>query len=121
MSGMKRPDKIRVGAMLYKISYSKTDMNAISITRNTHLLGNANHHDLQITIDDTINEQVIRDTLMHETIHALWISGGLEELDGMTQEQIVNCLTPRFVAVLRANPGLVEYLVWPEDADDDQA
>ena len=115
---MKRPETIKVGAMSYKVVYDKAALDAIAVLSHKHLMGDTSHLHLLMTIDDTLPEQVIRDTLLHETLHTLWVSGGFGDLE-MTQEQLVSALTPRLLSVLRDNPVLAGYLVSEKEQDDE--
>ena len=107
---MNRPDVIWIGAFPYTVTYSKAAIDAISVDKHSPLLGNTDHHNLSIIIDDTMAEQMIRDTLLHEILHAIWATSGLIEFDDLTQEQMVSTVAPQLVYVLRSNPDLVAYL-----------
>jgi hypothetical protein len=53
-----------------------------------------------------------RDTLLHETLHAiLWLSGMSNEMDGDTEEKYVRYLTPWLLAFLRDNPEALAFLL----------
>lgn len=111
---MKRPDLIWVGALPYTVAY---DHDAIRITAadiRKDIVGHSQHHTLQITVNDDVAEQVIRDTLLHEVLHCIWNDAGMAGLE-MTEEEIIGCLTPRLVSVLRVNPELIAYLVYSSD------
>lgn len=106
---MRRPDLVWVGAKRYTVTYSNDAIRLKSADHQKDLLGNTNHHSLEIIIDDAPAEQVIRDTLLHEVLHCLWEDAGIREME-LTEEELVGSLTPRLMSVLRVNPGLREYL-----------
>ena len=116
---MQRPDTIWVGAFPYSVVYDKAKIDAKSVEQRAHLLGSSNHHDLIITLDDSVAEQVIRDTLLHEILHCTWATSGLTEMVDLTEEQIAAAVAPQLVYVFRANPELVEYLTYTREGDSD--
>lgn len=109
-----RPSLIWVGALPYTVTYSHEKIMLKSAERNLSLLGNTDNHSLEIIVDDDPQEQVIRDTLLHEVMHCIWNESGIGDLE-MTEENIVGCITPRLVSVLRINPELVAYLTFTTD------
>ncbi len=111
---MKRPELVWVGAKPYTVTYSNEKIRLKSADRQKGLLGNTDHCSLEIIIDDAPVEQVIRDTLLHEVLHCIWEDAGIRDME-MTEEDIVGCVSPRLVSVLRVNPELVEYLVASTD------
>jgi hypothetical protein len=55
-----------------------------------------------------------RDTLLHESIHAIirqGMEGALKGVDVTFEETLVSFLAPRVLALLRDNPALVRYLL----------
>lgn len=71
------------------------------------------YHDGEIIIDPEIRH--VRDTLLHETLHAIIAQTGLSEspgpLHGDAEEQVVRALTPLLLHVLRENKNLIQFLV----------
>lgn len=61
-------------------------------------------------ISDTLSANSMADTILHETIHAMWaaVGGWGNELP---EEQIVASLTTILLDTLRRNPNLIDYLV----------
>ena len=69
------------------------------------------HESIQLASQQADNQK--RDTLLHESIHAIiaqGMSASLKELDKMLEETLVSFLAPRLLALMRDNPRLVEYL-----------
>lgn len=71
------------------------------------------YHDGEIIIDPDVRH--VRDTLLHETLHAIIAQTGLSEtpgpLHGDAEEQVVRALTPLLLHVLRENKNLIQFLV----------
>jgi len=110
MTDRSRPTEIWVGAKPYQVVYDKAAMDAESVKREHRLLGLSQHTNLRIIINNEVPEQILRDTLIHEMLHCLWIDAGMDELESLTEEQIISCLAPRLVSVLRVNPELLKYV-----------
>ena len=101
---MKRPEKIWVGSLLYRVVYSNDAINSIAAPQNKHLLGNVNSGSLIITIDDRVTEQIIRDTLFHEVIHYIWREAGIDIHTDRNEEQLIDILITRIVSLYGVNP-----------------
>lgn len=71
------------------------------------------YHDGEIIIDPDVRQ--VRDTLLHETLHAIIAQTGLSEtpgpLHGDAEEQVVRALTPLLLHVLRENKNLIQFLI----------
>lgn len=102
------PKGVKVGPIYYEIVLS-----------DGMLLPYANHLGLTDNTKCKVNlstEQapcVLRDTLLHETLHAIWSTfgiGGNEE----EEEALIRRITPALLGVLRDNPELVEFLTGPD-------
>jgi hypothetical protein len=64
----------------------------------------------RIALSDGMAPDQTRDTLLHEILHALIRMLGLIASDAK-EERVVIALAPALLDALRANPGLVAYLV----------
>lgn len=71
------------------------------------------YHDGEIIIDPNVRQ--VRDTLLHEILHAIIAQTGLSEppgpLHGDAEEQTVRALTPLLLHVMRENKTLVQFLI----------
>lgn len=116
---MNRPTEVWVGAKLYSVLFDKAKLDGYNGRDRKDRVGYMSQRNLEIIIDDSMAEQMVRETLLHEVLHAVWSDAGLDEMEGLTEEQIISTLTPRFMLVLRANPQMSAYLLYrtPEDAD----
>lgn len=70
-----------------------------------------------IVYDDRMHQSALRETLLHETLHAVWAATGLPAVEGANDEEevIVASLSPLLLGVLRDNPRLVTFLTADED------
>lgn len=70
--------------------------------------------DAGIHIDRKQSESGLRDTVLHEAMHAIIYLAGIKkalELDHDDEEKLVVTLTPWILALMRDNPALVEFLM----------
>jgi len=108
---MSRPTRLRLLSDHIDIVWSAAAVADASRKEGEPLYGL--YHDGQITIDPDVRH--VRDTLLHETLHALIAQTGLSEgsgpLSGDAEEQVVRALTPLLLHVLRENPKLIQFLV----------
>ena len=108
---MKKPTKIRLLSTVIDIDWSADSIAHASRKEGEPLYGM--YHDGQIIIDPNIRH--VRDTLLHETLHAIIAHTGLAEagapLHGDSEEQVVRALTPLLLHLMRENPGLVNFLI----------
>ncbi|KKL51030.1 hypothetical protein LCGC14_2299560 [marine sediment metagenome] len=108
---VERPAQIWIGAKPFSVIYDKDVLDRHNGRDRQDRIGRTDTRGLEITIDPTLAEQIIRDTLLHECLHAVWIDAGLDEMESLTEEQIVNTLTPRLVSMMRVNPELMDYML----------
>lgn len=108
---MTRPTKIRLLSVDTPIVWSAEAIAHASRKEGEPLYGL--YHDGQIIIDPHIRQ--LRDTLLHETLHALVAQTGLAEaggpLHGDAEEQVIRALAPLLLHLLAENPRLVQFLV----------
>ena len=108
---MTRPKKLRLLSTDIPINWSAERIAEASRKEGEPLYGL--YHDGEIIIDPGVRH--VRDTLLHEALHALIAQTGLSEspgpLHGESEEQVVRALTPLLLHLLVENPRLVEFLV----------
>jgi len=63
-------------------------------------------------VSDSLSPNSMADTILHETLHAMWASVGGWGID-LPEEQIVAAFTTILLDTLRRNPALIDYLVNP--------
>lgn len=109
---MNRPDVITVGPFPYHIIYDGGATAKRSVVALADLVGQCDLNALTIWIDPDRPEARIRETLVHELLHALWDVAGLPSRDTerVGQEETVDALASGLTLLLRDNPALVKYL-----------
>jgi hypothetical protein len=66
---------------------------------------------LTVLLDAGMTDELEKETLLHELLHAVWDCTGLSKrIDDDQEEEVIRCLSPLVFGMLRANPDLVEYL-----------
>jgi hypothetical protein len=79
--------------------------------------GNCDADHERILIQEGMASGATRDTVLHELIHACFGQGWmirLKNIDKDLEEELVEALAPRLLALLRDNPKLVAYLTEKE-------
>ena len=109
---MKGPDKVRVGPHRYRIRYDKDAIDLKATEHNERrLYGLTEPVSQLIHIDPTLAASQMRDTVLHEVLHAcLSLIGADEFLSPSKEERLVRALSPALLQVLRDNPKLVRFL-----------
>lgn len=77
-------------------------------------LGRTKHTEQVIEIRPAQGASSLRDTLLHEVLHAVCDVAGLEYLMGIEtsdEERLIRLLTPWVLGVIRDNPKLLAYLL----------
>jgi hypothetical protein len=106
-----RPKKIRLLSNDIPVVWSAAAVNQESRREGEPLYGL--YHDGKIIIDpDTHNT---KETLLHETLHAIIAQTGLSEtggpLSGDNEEHLVRTLSPLLLHLMRENRGLIQFLI----------
>lgn len=103
------PAEITVGAHTYTIHADPDSARAI---RNDGERGRCDTDGLTIRLDSDLPATQLGETLLHETLHAVWSGTGLPTVDALDahEEQVVRSLAALLYDTLRDNPALVAYL-----------
>lgn len=112
-----RPSSVKVGFYEYAIIWA-TEEEWLSGGFDVEKQGtcDANGARLNIRITPNVHEQILRETLLHEIIHAIWWTLGLREFPIKTkdleasEEEMVLRLTHPLLAVIQENPDVMAYL-----------
>lgn len=104
------PARIQIGPFGFMVT---TDAAALAEARrngNDGRLGETDTLRLTMAIDDTLPGDQVRDTLLHETLHAMVyaLGGWPKEVE---EERMVRSLATLLLDTLRRNPGLVAHLM----------
>jgi hypothetical protein len=105
----KLPETVQVGPFIYSV---KVDRQVMAIVDGSGQWGGDS---LEIWMSDAPHPVRVKETLLHESLHALWHLVGLNEPYPQEEkdspgEDIINRLAPALLSLLRDNPELVEWL-----------
>lgn len=109
------PKSVRVGPLRWRITTSLGDFHAFAEAENdTTAVGFCNLESLTIALKPNLPDSLLRETLMHELLHAIiQTQGGIfdtaktEELE----EATVSAISPMLLSVLRANEDVLEFVL----------
>lgn len=96
------PKIVHIGPIDYRVK-----------TNRAELFGETDNSQTVITLTARQSPPSMRDTLLHEVLHAaLWCSGATHVLDlgDETEEHLIRFLAPWLLGVIRANPDLIDFL-----------
>lgn len=98
------PKQVRVGAFTFAVDLAPIP------TEHQPAWGVTTPHLERIVLEPSQRGNFLRDTFLHEVIHAcLFVSGvNVAELD---EERLVAALSPVLLAALRDNPAMLTYLL----------
>lgn len=95
------PKAVKVGPYTYRIAVTP-DIDEFGHTAN-------DAHRIAINVDQSAVS--MKDTLLHEVLHACFFTVNLrDQVDFETEERVVRRLATILLQVLRSNPKLVDYL-----------
>lgn len=100
-----RPSQIRIGPMTWRVCYNSHKLDAMTCDDEGHHHGSCNGVSGTIYVRGSDPVDVQRDTLLHEVLHAISATYGIEWVKD--EERMVSRLAPVLLQVLQANPGLV--------------
>lgn len=99
------PKRVKVGLHLYRLRSVK------NITDSSGwLYGRTDRKKTLIEVDPTVSPSQLRDTILHEILHAI-IGDQPIALAEDQEELVIRGITPVLLAVLRENPELVAFLL----------
>lgn len=105
---VKAPRHVDVGPYRYKVVLDRAAIDRKSVEFEHALDGKFDLVGQTITLSPELGFDGLRDTLLHELLHALLVT---LELDGKKEERIVLALAPLLLDTLRRNPKLVRFLL----------
>lgn len=102
MSNIKKylPTSILAGPYTYKITYESPGINLKSNIN----LGSTDHTNLKIYCNIKCNPTLLADTLLHEALHCIWYSQGLDPRTPVEEEIVVSNLATGLCSFIRNNP-----------------
>lgn len=106
------PQYVQVGPIRYKVDCTDAAVFKIRAEhQNRALLGEADHTQQVITVCPQQGGDQIRDTLLHETLHAVWFVSGIGTSTELSEELVVSMMCSLLLDTIRRNPELMGYLV----------
>ena len=93
------PAKVKIGYFDYKIKANSDLVMEMGLTKVDKLL---------IEVDPSYPDQIVKETLLHECMHAIFKDTFL--VDDETEEKIIRMLSPGVMHLLKDNPDLQSYL-----------
>lgn len=109
---MSFPTTIIVGPYEYTVRLDKDRIEELEKESGDELYGMTTHNLLEIAVHPHMHNTLIKETLLHEVLHAvLYVTGISHGMSDDDEEQLIRSLSPCLFMLLRDNPGLVDCLV----------
>lgn len=112
-----RPESVFVGHVCYSIEWLPNDEWERS-GENPNWAGVSKHMEMRIIIRLVVGAQEVhfQETLLHEILHAVWATTGLNHAhesfpDEEREEALVSMQSPGLVFVLKHNPQVLKYII----------
>lgn len=105
------PEYLKVGAKTYTVLPVSEEDSSGPLDQASQACGYIDHKRLLVYFNASWHEDQIRDTILHEAIHAAEQHADLQHLE----EHEVTALSTTLLAILRDNPKLVAYLMGDEN------
>lgn len=100
---MDLPEQLKVGPLDW----------TVRVDTDAKLYGKTRHKATEIVMCPQ-SPASMRDTLLHEALHAVWwVAGGekLLDMDKDAEEQLIRLLSPWLLCLLRDNPDMIKFLL----------
>jgi hypothetical protein len=106
------PTSIDIGPFRYTITIDELTRQRAQETDGCKVLGQTDHDKLEMILDASQPIGLLRETLLHETLHLVTeISGVRYDQGGDKEERLIRRLSPILLEVMRRNPDVVAYLM----------
>lgn len=94
--------------------YGEDEENEVG--KDTMGICNSGTHEITIRVHPSVSHDAERDTLLHETLHAVLALTGIDQhLSTKQAEDYICRLAPAILSLMRENPEFVAYLLERED------
>jgi hypothetical protein len=105
------PRHVTVGPYRYQLVVSAAEIARANRVDAELRLGMTDHRHLRILVCDDAADLIVKETTLHEVLHACFAASGLSTpAGGDEEERVVAALSPVLFGALRANEGLVSWL-----------
>ena len=109
---MNPPKHVTVGPFRYRLVLDRAAIDRISAGEGERHQGLSDTDRLVVTVDPDLHPQIVRETVFHELLHCCFaLIGASDCLSHEQEESVVRRLAPVLYGALRANEGLVSWLV----------
>lgn len=106
--------KVKIGPYTYKIKFVKQPADFVdlgTLPEEGDLDGFCDNTNFMIYIKKAQTKMALKETLLHELIHAIWYVSGMCRFEGETSEEMyVSVFAPYLTTVLIQHPKVMEYL-----------
>ena len=92
-------------------NYNVKERNNYKDDSGNHLMGQTCSDQCSIFLDTTYPDQVVKETLLHELLHAILNDHGMKWLSYDNEETLIRYLSPRMMNMLHENPVLCSYII----------
>lgn len=108
---MNPPKHVQIGPYRYRLVLDRAAIDRIGASDGERHLGSCDHDQLVVTVDPDLAPDCVRETTLHELLHACFaLIGASDALSHEQEESVVRRLSPVLYGALRANEGLVLWL-----------
>jgi len=110
------PESVQVGPYVYTIIADAVRMAECEKESREELFGMTLHKSLEIIIQPDAADTVIRETLLHEVLHAVLYNTGISDrMTEKTEEHLIRALSPALFVLLRDNKKFLGYIVGSDE------
>lgn len=114
------PRKVKIGVHTWRVKTGKRQALKFKLETDESTVGYCERRTLRIGLDTSVPKQIVRESMMHEVLHAVFACCGMPLDDPMPtfdddkmqpEEFVVKLMSPVLLGVLRDNPELVAFLL----------
>ena len=110
------PESVQVGPYVYTIVSDAARIAECEKEAHEELFGMTVHKSLEIILHPDAVDMVIRETLLHEVLHAVLYNTGISDrMTEKTEEHLVRALSPALFVLLRDNKKFLGYIVGSDE------
>lgn len=102
---------VKVGPFIYDIKLDAARIRELEKENDMELFGFTTHNKLEIVINPDMADSMLRETVLHEILHAVIYATGLgDRFTEKQEEHLVRALSPALFQFILDNPTVVRYL-----------
>lgn len=112
------PKDIQIGPYHFTTVLDKAEWDkAVKDHGDADLFGLMVDANQQILADPDQADDMLADTILHEVLHAIFMTAGSRERKKFSEEQMICLISPMLLDTLRRNPDLVTFLLGDREAE----